>query len=391
MALPLLLLGCATALSAALAYGMHPAWGRYTWGIDLIAWSRQWQWLLFFGAMLPCVALLGLVAAGRRRAWWLIGLAPVMALLAHRYHSARAFPGVLDDPPMVAPDEAALDPREHVVGVRVGEAAFALPYSALFRAPAVVVSDFDRRVLVLFSPDANFAAAWTLRREMRARRLELLGTPANGLLLYDRRLGQVIEGVTGLTTAGRSPTGFGSAVPVERTTWGAWRQRHPSTRVLPPGDGPRVPILPRYGVPRVEPDDPTLMISLLRTTPPIAVAQGQVMDLGARTLHLGEGGLRLLLIEDSATRRLRAFDRAVEGDLFITLRRATAPGAPRAVFRDDESGSLWDRDARAIEGPLAGTALREIPVEPELFWGTMKRWLPDLRLLSPSSPGAATP
>src|SRR5271155_4920657 len=35
--------------------------------------------------IVACLALIVLVVAGKKRAWWLVGLAPIVALLAHRF------------------------------------------------------------------------------------------------------------------------------------------------------------------------------------------------------------------------------------------------------------------------------------------------------------------
>src|SRR5207302_5317508 len=83
--LPLLLSFFATLAAAVMAYGTHPGWAQQGWGLSLIMLTRQLQWPLISVSLILCLILLGLVISGKRRAWWLIALAPVMTLFAHRF------------------------------------------------------------------------------------------------------------------------------------------------------------------------------------------------------------------------------------------------------------------------------------------------------------------
>jgi hypothetical protein len=82
---PVILLLFATLAAAGMAYGTDASWARYQHGIDFIIAARRVQWPLAVLAVVLCLALVGLVIAGKRRAWWLIGLGPVLALLVHRF------------------------------------------------------------------------------------------------------------------------------------------------------------------------------------------------------------------------------------------------------------------------------------------------------------------
>src|SRR5437763_1197041 len=71
--------------AAVAAYGTSASWAQYPHGLDLILWSRRLEWPLVTIAILLCLGLIALVIAGKRRAWWLIGLGPILALFAHRF------------------------------------------------------------------------------------------------------------------------------------------------------------------------------------------------------------------------------------------------------------------------------------------------------------------
>jgi hypothetical protein len=82
---------------------------------------------------------------------------------------------------------------------------------------------------------------------------------------------------------------------------------------------------------------------------------------------------------------LRAFDRHLKEDLFLTLKPIRRPSRkhPDAALIDSDSESLWTLDGRAVDGPLKGERLREISVDDGLYWGVMKFWIPDLQLIVP--------
>src|SRR4051812_2917610 len=85
MLLPLALIATAIVLAFFLAYGVSPTWATTRSGLSVIVWSRRLQWPLIAFSLLPCLLLLGVVITGKHRAWWLIGLAPVLALFLHRF------------------------------------------------------------------------------------------------------------------------------------------------------------------------------------------------------------------------------------------------------------------------------------------------------------------
>jgi hypothetical protein len=387
MGLPLVLIVFATASAAVVAYGTHPDLAQYTRGLAVIMVSRRLMWPMIAISLLLCVALLGLVISGKRRAWWLIGLAPVLALFVHRFAPGNSGPGAVVDGPVFVD---ASDPRcpaegEYVVGLTFANNAYAFPYKSLFATPVVAVTDYDQRLLLIWSAYANRALAVTVSREIKARDLEVVSSPANSLLVYDRRLGRFILGMTGQYAGGGDVAGFGPRVSTEKVPWSVWKSRHADTKVMLPArtvfSAPSLPILPQYRL-RVPPvPDPLTAVVLLGTERPAAVAQDARID---RPINATVGSTRVLVFRDRAG-VIRAFDRHVRDDLFLTfsptIHRRT-PGAEAWV--DSDTQSVWTTSGRAIEGPLKGERLREISVEDRLYWGVMKFWYPDLQLIEPS-------
>src|SRR5687768_5152856 len=65
--LPIGLLLLAALPAAVVAYGTDPSWARVAAGLDVILLSRRLQWPMVALSLAACVALIGLVIAGRRR------------------------------------------------------------------------------------------------------------------------------------------------------------------------------------------------------------------------------------------------------------------------------------------------------------------------------------
>jgi len=385
--LPVLIILFATLSAAGVAYGTHPALAQYHHGIEIILLARRLQWPLACVSLVLCIALIALVAGGRRRTWFLIGLGPMLALFAHHFAPGRSLPAVEDHPVLVAGDEAAfLRDEDYVVGFTVGDSAYAYPYAVLFSRPVIIQSDHDRRLLVIWSAYANRAVAFTIARQLHARDLELVSTPANSLLLYNTRLGEFINGVTGLTSKGTKPSGFESPVAIRKTTWAVWRNENPQSRVLAPlavsvdAGAPAQPILPAYPMPPSNLTRPALLrVALLGEAHPVAIDSNSV---GPAPMNLDVDGTPLMVFRPEAGRPMRAFDRRLPNDLRprFDLNHAHKHGA--GVFLDGDTGSSWNADGGWVDGlkSLKGRNLVRVPIEDDLYWGVMKFWFPDLTL-----------
>ncbi len=131
---------------------------------------------------------------------------------------------VLENPPITdARDFRGVSDDDWVVGVSFAGGEYAYPYAALFRAPVIIQSERDSRMVLLWSAYANRVLAFRVNEGVKARNLEVVSTPANAPLIYDARHGQFINGLKGLTLDGRTPSGFGLPLRTTKTTWKRWR------------------------------------------------------------------------------------------------------------------------------------------------------------------------
>ena len=118
-----------------MSYGTHPDWAQFQYGLTLITLTRRLQWPLVAVSLVLCIALIALVISAKRRAWWLIGLAPVLALFMHRFTAGPAAPfAVLDEPAFASAAEATfVRDEDYVVGLEFQDDHYAYPYATLFQ------------------------------------------------------------------------------------------------------------------------------------------------------------------------------------------------------------------------------------------------------------------
>lgn len=385
MPLCIALIALAVGSAVIVAYGTQPTWASFPHGIEFIVLARRIQGPLIVFCIALCLILIGLVVAGKRRAWWLVALGPILALFAHRFVTGPSrLMGVAENPSLVmASDAAFLRDEDYVVGVRFGDLTYAYPYAAIYTSPLVVQTDREKRMLLMWSAPANVARAVNIAREIRARDLEIVSTPANALLIYDGRLGQFINGLTGRTMNGDKPEGFREPITTIKVQWKEWRREHPDSMVMVPPIGsknptPDRPVLPFYPMPAGV-DRATLdqRVTVLGTNPPIAVPADAV---GASPMNLSAGGVPVVLFRTEKGGSVRAFDRRLADDLSPTFTAKTHAKIPAAVLSDGDSQSAWSQDGVALAGPLKGQKLKPVAVEEDVYFGVMKFWYPNLEM-----------
>ena len=387
--LPLVVILFALIAAGIMAYGTHPDWAQFEHGLTLIMLSRRLQWPLVALSLILCIALIALVISGKRRAWWLIGLAPVLALFMHRFAAGPAVAfAVYEEPSFVSAGEATfLGDEDYVVGFQFQDEHYAYPFATLYHYPVVTQSDHDKRMLLMWSPYANRAMAVNIERDLRGRDLDVVSMPASALLLYNTRIGQFINGLTARRMDGSMPHGFKNPIHTTKTTWREWRSAHADTRVLvAPGGGaaggPNSPIQPRQKMPPIRSDVPAdQTITLIATTQPAAVLPE---ELNANPINLNAGDTPVFVFRDPAG-VARAFDRHVEPDLMPPFHSARGAGRKGAAFIDRYTDTAWSVAGVATDGELKGRKLTPVPVEEELTWGVMKYWYPKLELHHPST------
>ncbi|MBC7783892.1 MAG: DUF3179 domain-containing protein [Burkholderiales bacterium] len=386
VAIPLLLVACLAA--GWLAYGTSPPVADWVTGLSTITLTRRLQWILMIAAIGPCLALVVRVAMGLNRAWWLLGLSLVVGLLFVRFSPETMKPvRVLEGPSLLTVEEAGLATDvEFVVGVVWGDSAYAFPYRSLLRTPIVQITDFDRRLLLIHSPYANSATALEVGREIRAVDLEFVGSPGNSTLVYNRKYGQFIVGITGLTDDGKTPIGVRGQVATERMSFADWRQLHPKSRLMLPSKQdaawPGVAAHPQFAPKLTESSLPAeTQIILIHTHPRAAMLM--TTDF-AEPVHVKAGAMPLVLWR--ANGRLKAFDRKIDHDLFLTFRHRMDKSRQLKLM-DNQTGSTWSYAGICTVGQLAGKRLTTVRLEEGVYWGVSREWFPDTQLIRTNGNG----
>ncbi len=360
---------------------MNPPVAAEFGGLGMITLTRRLEWLLLIATILPCLILVVWVSINRASAWWLLGLSIVVAMLFVRFSTTTRKPvRILEAPSMPTVMEATLpSDDEMVIGVVFDGSAYAFPYRCLYRTPIVQLTDFDKRLIVIHSPHANSATVLDVTREVRATDLEYVAMPGNSTLVYNRKYGQFIVGITGKTDRGTEAIGVRDRVPTYSLSFANWRRLYPESKLMIPtaadADQPGVRLSPKY--PPTLPD--TSMpaetpIILIRTTPASALLIGDY----AKPTHTRAGDLPIVLWRDRGL--LRAFNRAVDGDLFLTY-EIVKDKKGREQLKDTQTHSVWTYQGRCIEGPLTGKQLSPVTIEENVYWGVSREWFPDLQLI----------
>jgi hypothetical protein len=396
--LPVGLIALSVCFGAVMAYGTHPGWVGVRYGLDIIMLSRRLQWVMVALSLMGCLALMAVVIGGKRRAWWLLGLAPVLALFGHRFATGDVNRyEVADEPAFVAPEQATfLTDDEYVVGITLGDQAYAYPYSQLYWTPVVVQTDRDVRVLIVWSAFANSCVATTVSRDIKGRELDIVCEAGNSLLLYNGRIGQFINGFTGKTPGGGKPQGLLGRLPVWKGTWKNWRDGHPGTHVMvkTSSGGPSAPVLPKGQRTDVGGINAGTKVTLFATTRPFAVLATEV---GTGISNLKSAQEAVVAFRDPSGLP-KAFDRHVEEDLVCRFGANRDP-KKKAFMVDVDTNTGWSANGVAIEGDKAmlGKRLRAVEVQEDVYLGVARYWWPNLELVkgeiveAPAAEHPATP
>jgi hypothetical protein len=383
------------ALLAALGYaqGTQPMWGAYSHGIDIILWSRQLQWPLMATSLLLCLALAGLVLGGKKKPVWLVGLVPIMIPLCHRIaHPPGAGFFAIQDVHYITPAQAkSLPGTDLVIGVVVEGKPTAFPCTSLYKAPIIIRTGREKPIILLWSPWSNRALAFNCDRELRAADLEIVCPVRDTFIIYNTRLGEFINAMTGMKFDGTPPTNFHARIDTVQTTWTQWQTLHSDTVIaaLPGADGDfSQPMPPRDPLPGNDPAFKDIRkVCVIACTQPIAIPTDSIVD---KPMNFDSGQTPVLLVKINGV--VHAFSRELPGDLIPRFSLTTDPKHKNAVWVDSDTNSEWSDTGTVVEGPreMMGTSLRQLPVENDLYWGVMKFWYPDLSLATDDQIKAST-
>lgn len=310
----------------------------------------------------------------------------------------------LNNPPSVAASAATLvGDDDLVLGVVIDGDARAYPHAIGWWHEIVNDRIGDRGISVTFCPLTSTGMVFDATAE-DGQQFEL-GVSGllynNNLIIYDRRDNATLY--PQIYTAGIEGSHRGEALtllPVLETTWRTWKALHPNTRVIESGTYPqsRYAVYP-YGDYRT--NDNYLLFrlqpSLADNASPYAGSFGtkdMVMGLrlnGAARAYpfkeLGQqavvndalGDIEVVVAYDRDSQMAVPFARQVADQILtFQLREGGFP----FQLRDLETGSIWDLTGLAIDGPLSGTRLTQVPAH-NAFWFAWVTFWPETDVYLP--------
>lgn len=314
----------------------------------------------------------------------------------------------LDEPRWISLTEdeapAYLAPDTRVIGLQIFGQTFAIPHNVLWYHEIVNFAPGGPRgpqVAVTYCPLTGSSLVFD-RTSIGGTTLGVSGILfMNNLVLFDRSTEESLW--PQMWAEARCGTQSGSRLEQHafvEMEWAEWLHLHPGTRVLD-GDQGFDPVTFDYtehGYPygtyresepfwRAETTMPPLdtrRFSKERVVglPPTDSDPGIAFPFGALTEREGsfqvaefsyEGFDALVLWSDEAQGGA-AFRPVTEAGDTATL-RATASG-----FEDEETGSGWTVDGRAVSGPMSGARLLPIARTHTAFWGAWAAFHPTTRL-----------
>ena len=304
----------------------------------------------------------------------------------------------LTDPPLVGPEaeEAQyLADTSRVIGLLVGDTPLAVPHNILWRHEIVNLNDWAGRPLaVTYCPLTGSSLAFD-RSAVDGAEFGVSGLLLdNNLVMFDRReeeslWPQMIRGARcGPATGTRL-----EMVPVVEMRWSRWTALHPDTEVISRETGHRFSYGPRsypYG-PYEQIDNESL---LFEGTPIDDRRPPKERVLGIPTGVEGGVAVPFRALDDGAAARV--VEVAVQGRETVVFwnraGRAAMAFEASAAFTvedgrivDEETGSVWTVEGRAIEGPRRGEQLTPLREAYVAFWFAWAAFQSETAVWTPSS------
>lgn len=308
----------------------------------------------------------------------------------------------VDEPKFVAVGEQAIPPREPVIALRIGDDARAYPLRIMIWHEIVNDTVGATPVAVTFCPLCNTALVFD--RRVGGRTLDF-GTTGNlrlsDLVMWDRQTESWWQQFTGEAVVGELTGTELEPVPARIMSSAAFAEEFPDGRVLstdtghsrPYGQNPYAgyddvdspPFLLRDRQPdgRLPPKERVVTVDVdeeLVVYPlPLLEERGLIEDeVGAVPVLVWwqDGTASALDSETIAEGRdvgaATVLDRRADG-------RTLTFEAAGANIRDSQTGSTWNRDGLAVDGPLAGERLAQV-VHDTPFWFAVAAFRPDARI-----------
>ncbi|MFB6248966.1 MAG: DUF3179 domain-containing protein [Salinibacter sp.] len=281
-----------------------------------------------------------------------------------------------DDRLRTVGEAEGLDDGNRIIGLVLDGQALAVPHNVLWSHEIVNVDNWGgRRFAVTYCPLTGSSLAFD-RSVIDGAEFGVSGLLFdNNLVMYDRRDRQSLwPQMSRRATCGANVGTELSMVPLVEMTWGRWRELHPDTKVVSDGgDFNRSYPYGNYESPNTDPlvDMPDDVLDTRRPLKERVLGIPDGAD-GGIALPFGElkerGDVGVVTLAAGGTQATVFWNRAAQAARAFETSRSFSVRNGKIV--DDETGSAWSVEGRAIEGPLAddGATLDSIDTAYVAFW-----------------------
>ncbi|NKB66245.1 MAG: DUF3179 domain-containing protein [Candidatus Latescibacteria bacterium] len=304
----------------------------------------------------------------------------------------------LTNPSFVSPSQVNyLNPDDLVLGVTVNGEAKAYPHNIGWWHEIVNDRIGGLPISVTFCPLTGTGLVFNALDAETGRQIEF-GVSGllfnNNLIMYDRRDGSTLYPQL-LYTAVLGPRQHEALelLPVVETTWAMWQRLYPNTRVVERGSYSIDRYLDYpYGGYRTDNTDIYfgLLPSISRNGNAYADLFGEKdrvlgvrLDGATRAYPfrvMGErrvindqlGGVQIVVLWDRESRLAIPYARQVDGQV-LTFIINTVQGTPFSMI-DRETESLWTATGLAVDGPLTGKQLTQVPAHNGFWFAWVTFW-----------------
>lgn len=284
----------------------------------------------------------------------------------------------------------SFEPDPRIVGLLLDGVEVAIPYNILWWHEIVNVDVGGRRIAITYCP----LTASPLAFDVTASGMERLGVSGlilqNNLVMFDPETESLWPQLCTRAVAGPRDGENLTMVPIVDMLWTQWKERHPNSLVPSGSTGFNRPYdeYPYGGYetsrfllfPQGEIDARRPMKERVLGLPDgqggEAFPFGEFQGAARLAVSTRRGGASITVLWDQDALTAAAFFPRTADGTTVTLRSAGTG------FIDAETGSTWDVEGRALEGPLAGTRLIGVPDATVAFWFAWAAFHPETRVWS---------
>ena len=304
----------------------------------------------------------------------------------------------LTNPPFVAAGGAAnwLHEDDLILGVVIDGVAKAYPHNIGWWHEIVNDKVGDQAICVTFCPLTGTGLVYDATDDDGSQfELGVSGLLYNNnLIMYDRRDGFTLyPQIFSTAVAGERSGQPLSLMPVVETTWATWKKLYPDTQVIAQGTY-NSSQYNRYPYGDYRTNDSFLLFNLSPTLANNANPYANIFGskdgmLGVRldgqaraylfdtlddqaAINDQVGGVDIIVVWDRANSLAIPYARQL-GDLTLSFDVDQSAGFPFNLV-DRETGSVWNVKGEAIDGPLTGNRLAQVPAHNSFWFAWVTFW-----------------